>query len=970
MKHILTSILLNLFAISLYAQGTLTGTVSDKKTAETIPGATVTIVGTSLAMSCDIEGKFKFTKMASGTYTIEIKMMGYAPKILKDVVIDNAKTTNIDLLLEEPSTVKINEIEIVASAKRESMNAILIQQKNRASVSDGISAEAIKKTPDKNASDVVKRISGTTIQDNKFVIVRGLNDRYNFNMLNSNPLPSTESDRKAFSFDLFPAALLDNITIVKTGTPDMPGDFAGGIVSINTKAIPESNTQSLSFSLGSNSISTNKSFIKQDIKGKYDYLGIDDGSRELSTNLPDTNFKNATATERVAYAKLIKNDWNLNTIQKAAPNMSLQYQLGRVGKVFKNETGFIFALTYSNNYNTQYAKRCEFTEQGDVAPIKEFELNDTTYSNQINSGIVFNAATKIRKHSQISFKNLYTINTDNRVVSRNGIRDYSNDIQQLEQSNVRWYTENRLASSQLQGEHLISAKRGIKINWSTAYNQMIRNTPAIKRMMYTKSHMKNTEDTTFNSAPFAASILSAGATPNSGGNVFSSKNNEQMKSGNVDFTLPLNFLKKVKSEVKLGIAIFEREREFNARHLSYNTYKVYNRKSPVKFADSLLMLPVNQMFDTANMGIISPFEAATATTPKKTGLSGFTLDEATKLNDSYTASSLLKAAYALYDIRFLNNWRIISGARMEQYNQKVNSFADDGTPIIVDNTVTDFLPSANLVYSLTEKSNLRAAYYKTVSRPEYRELAPFGFFDFSTFFTVRGNPNLQRAIIQNYDIRYEWFGTFNQLLSASAFYKNFTGAIEQVSVPSESRTIDYQNINKATNYGIELEARVNAAAITKKYENKYLASLSAFCNVSLIKSRVDLSDVKDAGAASRPLQGQSPYIINTGLQYYDSEKSQGISISLNKIGRRIYLVGNLAEPSIWENPRTVIDAQISKTFFKRLEVKFNVKDVLANNFLFYQDINNDGKYNKDLDNLMTNIYSGRSFSLSINYKFK
>jgi outer membrane receptor protein involved in Fe transport len=307
---------------------------------------------------------------------------------------------------------------------------------------------------------------------------------------------------------------------------------------------------------------------------------------------------------------------------------------------------------------------------------------------------------------------------------------------------------------------------------------------------------------------------------------------------------------------------------------------------------------------------------------------------------------------------------------MEQYNQKVNSFADDGTPIIVDNTVTDFLPSANLVYSLTEKSNLRAAYYKTVSRPEYRELAPFGFFDFSTFFTVRGNPNLQRAIIQNYDIRYEWFGTFNQLLSASVFYKNFTGAIEQVSVPSESRTIDYQNINKATNYGIELEARVNAAAITKKYENKYLASLSAFCNVSLIKSRVDLSDVKDAGAASRPLQGQSPYIINTGLQYYDSEKSQGISISLNKIGRRIYLVGNLAEPSIWENPRTVIDAQISKTFFKRLEVKFNVKDVLANNFLFYQDINNDGKYNKDLDNLMTNIYSGRSFSLSINYKFK
>ena len=306
---------------------------------------------------------------------------------------------------------------------------------------------------------------------------------------------------------------------------------------------------------------------------------------------------------------------------------------------------------------------------------------------------------------------------------------------------------------------------------------------------------------------------------------------------------------------------------------------------------------------------------------------------------------------------------------MEQYNQKVNSFADDGTPIIVNNTVSDFLPSANLVYSLTEKSNLRAAYYKTVSRPEYRELAPFGFFDFSTFFTVRGNPNLQRAIIHNYDLRYEWFGTFNQLISVSAFYKNFSGAIEQVSVPSESRTIDYQNINKAINYGVELEARINAAAVTRKYENKFLTCLSAFSNLSLIKSRVDLSDVKDAGTQYRPLQGQSPYIINTGLQYYDAEKSQGISISLNKIGRRIYLVGNAAEPSIWENPRTVIDAQISKTFFKKLEVKFNIKDILANHYLFYQDLNNDGKYNQNKDNLMTNIYMGRSFSLSINYKF-
>ena len=953
-----------------FSQGLIVGNVIDKKTGETLPGATIKIEGTSIATVTDFDGNFKLQKIEAGTYTIEINMLGFAPKKITNIAVRNKQTSTVNCILEEPKTIDINEVVIEAAAKRESMSAVLIQQKNRIAVSDGISAETIKKTPDKNAGDVVKRISGTTIQDNKFVIVRGLNDRYNYTMLNGNPLPSTESDRKAFSFDLFPASLLDNITIVKTGTPDMPGDFAGGIVTINTRAIPESNSQSISISTGYNNFSTNKKFITTESESKYEKLGIDDGSRELPSALPDTIFRSATATQRVEYAKMIPNNWALQTIQKAAPSLNFQYQIGRAGKVLKNDAGLIFALTYGNSYNTQSAVRNEFTEQPNALPLKDFELQDTSYSNQINTGAVLNLSTKLRNHSQISFKNLYTINSDNRVVVREGIREYSNETQQLEKSSVRWYTENRLMSNQLQGEHLLSVKNGIKLNWNSSYNNITRNTPAIKRMMYTTNHIVNPEDSTQFDKPFAAAILPSGASPNSGGNIFSSKNNEQMVSGNIDLTLPLTFLKKIKSEIKVGAAHTQRNRDFKSRHLSYNTYKINNRKAPVKFVDSLLTLNEEQIFDTANMGLIAPYEAATATSPKQFGKSGFTLDDATKLNDSYTASSLLNAAYAMYDIRFLNNWHVVTGARMEQYNQKVNSFADDGTPVGVDNTVIDWLPSANIVYSLNDKTNLRAAYYKTVSRPEYRELAPFGFFDFTTFFTVRGNPLLQRANINNYDLRYEWFGTYNQLISTSVFYKSFTNAIEQISVPSESRTIDYQNIDKTTNYGVEFEFRLNAAAISKQYENKFLTNLSTFANVSIIKSVVDLSEVKDAGALSRPLQGQSPYIVNCGLQYFDNEKQQGVSVSVNKIGRRIYLVGNSAEPSIWENPRTVIDMQVSKVFFKHLEVKINMRDALANNYIFYQDINNNGKYDKDgTDNLITNLYSGRTISLGASWKF-
>ena len=966
--YALLFILLSSFQFS-FSQGTITGNVIDKATGETLPGATIKLEGTSIATVTDFDGNFRLQKITAGNYVLEVNMMGFATKKIKNVLVEDKKVVNVNFILEEPKTVDINEVVIEATARRESMNAILIQQKNRIAVSDGISAETIKKTPDKNAGDVVKRISGTTIQDNKFVIVRGLNDRYNYTMLNGNPLPSTESDRKAFSFDLFPASLLDNITILKTGTPDMPGDFAGGIVTINTRAIPESNSQSISISSGYNDFSTNKKFVTTK-SGKYDKVGIDDGSRELPSALPDSIFRSATATDRVEYAKMMPNNWALQTIQKAAPSLNFQYQIGRVGKVLNNDAGLIFALTYGNSFNTQSALRNDFTEQPNAPSLKEFELKDTSYSNQVNTGAVLNLSTKIGTHSQVSFKNLFTINTDNRVIVRNGIRDYSAEVQQLEKSSVRWYTENQLLSNQLQGEHLLSSKKGIKLNWNSSYNNITRNTPAIKRMMYTTNHIVNQEDSTQKDKPFAAAILPSGASPNAGGNIFSSKNNEQMMSGNIDLTLPLSFIKKVKSEFKIGIARQQRNREFKSRHLSYNTYKVNNRKAPVKFADSLLTMSEDSIFAPSNMGVIKPFQEATATATKQNGLSGFTLDDATKLNDSYTASSLLNAAYAMYDVRFLNNWHIVAGTRVEEYNQKVNSFSDDGTPVGIDNTVIDWLPSANLVYSLNEKTNLRAAFYKTVSRPEYRELAPFGFFDFTSFFTVRGNPLLQRATINNYDLRYEWFGTYNQLFSTSVFYKSFANAIEQVSVPSESRTIDYQNIAKTQNYGVEFEFRINAAAISKQYDNKFLANLSTFANVSLIKSVVDLTDVKDAGALTRPLQGQSPYIVNCGLQYFDNDKQQGISISVNKIGRRIYLVGNIAEPSIWENPRTVIDMQISKLFFKHLELKINLRDALANDYIFYQDLNNNGKYDKDgTDNMINNLYNGRTISLGASWRF-
>ena len=274
-----------------------------------------------------------------------------------------------------------------------------------------------------------------------------------------------------------------------------------------------------------------------------------------------------------------------------------------------------------------------------------------------------------------------------------------------------------------------------------------------------------------------------------------------------------------------------------------------------------------------------------------------------------------------------------------------------------------------MVYSLTEKINLRASYYRTVSRPEFRELAPFIFFDFVTDFAVSGNPDLQRALIDNYDLRFEYFPGAGQLISVSGFYKNFTNAVEQVNRPDVLRELYYVNVPKATNVGLELEYRFKLSAIFRNDSNAFLSSTTLYTNFSYIKSKVDVSKINGATAEERPLQGQSPVIVNAGIQYMHPTNGLSLSASYNLVGKRIYIVGSISEPDYWERPRNVLDFQIAKRIKERLEIKLNVRDALALNLIFYQDIDKNGKYDKEKDNTMIDTNYGQTVSLGVAFKF-
>lgn len=946
-----SALVVMLFVKAVFAQNSsIKGKVIDEQSGETLPGAVVMIENTTIGGSTDMDGAFTINNVAPGKYTLVCKLISYNTKLLTDVVVKAGEPTIVSLTMGAAST-ELGVVEVVATMSRETTNAMVTMQKNNASVSDGISSESIKRTPDRNTSDVLKRISGASIQENKFAIIRGLNDRYNAAYINGAPLPSSESDRKAFAFDIFPANMLDNLVILKTATPDLPGEFAGGIIQINTKSIPEKNGQTISISGNYNTITTFKEF-KTYTGGKYDWLGIDDGSRALPKDIaPTSDFAHLTVAEKGELAKKMPaSSWALKTTT-AMPSVNLQYSIANVGKVLGREAGSLFALTYQNNYNYNEITRAEYEEQA-TSVVKRMELHDKQYTNSVLTSAMWNMAYKLNDNNRFDIKNLFSINSDDKVTVRDGAREFDQPQKQWERSSLRWFTQNMLYTGQLSGEHLLPATK-IKLKWTGGYSNINRSVPNMRRIVYQKTAADEDDAST----PYAAVVQNEGTIPNAAGNMFFSNTKEEISSFGYDASYPFE-LGNVKTSLKLGGFHQFRDRTFNARSLGFSKYR---QGSAIKFDSQLLLLSEEELFASSNMGLLNqpgPYNG------------GFKLDEATKTSDSYTASSFVNAGFVMFDMKFFERLRAIYGVRLESYNQQLHTVQDGSNmPITVDTTVNDFLPSLNLVYPLTEKINIRASYYRTVSRPEFRELAPFIFYDFVTDFAVSGNPNLQRAVIDNYDIRFEFFPGAGQLISVSGFYKDFTNAIEQVSRPDVLRELYYVNAPKATNIGVEVEYRFKLSSVFSNDSSIFLSGTTLYTNFSYIKSAVDVSKINGATSMERPLQGQSPVIVNAGVQYLHPENGWGISISYNRVGKRIYIVGNVSEPDYWEKPRNVLDVQLVKRIGERMEIKLNVRDAIAQNLIFYQDIDKNGKYSEYRDNTMMNTNYGQTVSLGFSYKF-
>ncbi|MGB4774850.1 MAG: TonB-dependent receptor [Daejeonella sp.] len=916
----------SLLSITLYAQqtGKIVGKVTDKKTGETLIGLSVKVSGSSAGTSTDIEGRFVLANLTPGKYSLTLSYVGYQPKNITDIDIAEGKTEVLDVVMEEASTQELSEVVITSTAHQESISGLFARQKTNISISDGISSDQIKRSPDRNTSEVLKRVSGTSIQDNKFVIVRGLSDRYNSTMLNNAVLPSTEPDKKAFSFDIIPSSLIDNIIINKTASAELPGDFSGGLVQVITKDIPDQNFISLQTGLGYNSQSTFNKFRLSD-RGKYELLGYTDQESSIPKGIPSTNrYRTYTNDEKISAGKLFLNRYNINNFNSSFPSQSLQANLGLTHR-FEDDANFgvILSLTYRNGESITKAERFDYESSQ-----QQFDFKDKVFKSGSSVGALANLAF-IKGKNKFAFKNIYNISADNSYTERTGVQFFEKD-------SIRGFSSDlvskSLLNSQLEGEHKLNWK-DIKVNWNLNYTYSDRLQPDLKSTNYRLDYDQGATE--------YEAIVPNGTASRTDASRFFSAMFEDSYGGSTNITLPFTFLKE-KSNLKLGAFKQYKLRDFSARKFGYI-------KSFGSFDASLLYLPYNQIFDPVNVNS-----------------NGFIMDEGTENSDRYDAKSDINAAYIQLDNKFGSKTRVIWGARIEDAYQSVNTFDFSGAKLKVENTYLDILPSLNATYSLSEKVNIRFSASQTVTRPELRELANFGFFDYVSKRILQGNPDLKRSQNTNLDLKYELYPGNGQIVSVSGFYKYFKNPIEQIVSSGSVKNITFQNANSATTYGFEVEFRKKLNFLNG---GEFLNNLVAYANASVIISTVNLNSLVSE-ITSRSLQGQSPYLVNAGLQYSNIQNGLSFNLLYNRIGNRIAEVGYQGYPDVYEKGRNVVDFQISRKVLKaKGELRLNLSDILNEKILFYQNLDDHKTYQAENDNILNTARVGRGASLSFIYNF-
>ncbi len=890
---LLLALLLALPAAAHAQRGTLTGTLLDAETGETLIGATVAVPALGTGTTTDLDGVYRLP-LDAGTYTVTFSYVGYDAQTVENVQIAVSQTVTIDRQLALAGA-GLGEVVVQADAVEvtNTDQSILAVQARAPVILDGISAQQIRRSPDATSGEALRRVTGVTVTGGRFVTIRGVPERYNTTLLNNAPVPSTEPDRRAFAFDLIPSSLLANVFVSKSATPDLPGDVAGGVLQLNTVEFPEAFTVSASVSTAI----TNAT-------GEDIFSGA---PTALPADLPaNIGVQGVTDEQRAGFGRQLGAGFALGRETGAVrPNATVSVggsQLTGLGRI-----GAVGALTYRSGYTLNDAVRREFEASGG----SRFDYAGIQAGYGETAGGLLNLAWRPAPTQSFSFKNFYTRTREDDVTQFTGSN--AGDGNNVRETAIR-RSNRTLYAGQLSGEHYAPAFHRAEATWTLFGARTTRDEPDNRRITY----VQPSDDP---AQPFR--LLVGPTVAISSGGRFYSALDENSGGGRLDVGAAVGA-----ARVRVGTWVERRDRAFTSRLVGVT---IPNQG----FDFALLELPMGGVFAPQNFGVQSA-PGCTAN-PRQQGCQGFLLSELQNGGNDYTAAQDVTAGYVMLDTPvtpLTRRLRFVGGVRLERAVQRLESTTFNREPLSLRTPTTNWLPSANLAYDLGRRTNLRAAYSRNVNRPELRELAPFAFYDFELQTTIYGNDSLRQATIHNVDLRLETFPGAGELLSASLFYKRFNSPIERAIVPGAALNAErtFVNADVANNYGFELEARHGLGFVAP-----WLAASTVLANYTWIQSDVFQPGTALAAARTgRPLQGQAPYAINVGLTLVAPGVGTTLTALYNRLGSRIVEVSSLLEADVVEAPRDLVDLSVSQPVMGRYTLRLNVRDLLGQNQSFLQ----------------------------------
>lgn len=949
--------------------GSISGVVLDDA-GEPLTGATILVQGTTLGTITDMNGQYVLKQVPAGTHVIEVRFISYQTQQVNDVKVAGGKTTRLNVAMK-PASEELGEVVVKATYEQASVSALYARQRELAVTGNGISADLIARTSDKNLGETLRRVTGVSTLDNKFIVVRGMGERWNEVSLDGVTMPSTEANNKAFSFDLIPTNIIDNVMVIKTTTPDMNASFAGGFVQVQTKDIPEKNFFSLSIGGTWNSESTGEDQLGRK-RGDRDWLGFDDGRRKWPKGLETTPPTELNETAK-AQTRLFTED-NFSLYKTKTP-LSHNFQLTAGHSINMKRAGdrlgFIVSLSYRNTQGQtpiEYTNRGNWYEgdnngvtdsDGNIQPGEHNATGNVYQYGTVLAGL-FNAGWQVGRH-RLSLRNTYTRKFDNNLTVIKGWDEYywsESNPGAPQISHVNYPTFQDLLQNKLEGQHLAGK---VKLGWYLAHTYIKRN------------QMDGAFTDEWGTQIDGEDFYTMGVEKR-----VHYENSERDWNWGLSVEAPFNLGKHIRSTAKLGYMGTKKRNTFLFEE-AQKTKIDYDLNLP-GYSD----LPFAEQLDPENM-------LANGTAWWVPRWVGETPEYEGKVNQH--------APYGMFDHRFGETVRLVWGARVEYYKyDEISNPYHSTMPTSAVDSVADkkwqWMPSANLTVTPVKDFNLRLAYSRSVVRPQFMERTRFYLWDPLLSGSV-GSRGVTSTTVDALDLKLEWYPGAGEVISAGAFYRYLNDPIERLKTV-QSVIYHYftlQNSDWARNYGLEFELRKNLDFIggTPLWQNIYLSGNATFTRSKVqafSQKEVDGEQVKVPVKVKRPLYGQTPAMFNAGAGY-EGERL-GMNLSWNYTARKLYIIGNeFAGPAMeYEAAHNYLDAQVSYTFARAgLTLKLNGSNLLADKTVFYSNPPED--YEKDEYNASTNklvpganegydpghdwvdlqFRTGRSFSASLTWTF-